>query len=168
MRRVRRPERHSQLLIRLTDKDEGVFETYKDALVFAAALGAARGRSEDFEKLAEPIDYQIFARWGDQEALFDALALFDSGAVGILSGESAEERLGIFERYANGGLEIIAEATQRADQPTQVVVQRIIAEDIGSKSRTEDDEYTKLMEEIGAGNIAVEGGSGPTRGAGDD
>jgi len=152
IRRIRRPEQHSDLLSELVDRDDGVFDTYKDALIFAAAFGAYVGRRESFEKVAEPIDYQIFARHADQLALFDALAVYDREDIEVLSAERTDERLTIFEEYANGGLSEIKEARAQFDQPLQDVVQRLIGQvRIDLPRDEEDDGYRKVMEEIGAG-----------------
>ena len=37
--RIRRPKKFDEFLNELTNKDQGVFRTYKDALIFAACLG---------------------------------------------------------------------------------------------------------------------------------
>lgn len=88
----------------MTDSEEGVFETYKDALVFAAALGAFHGDKEPFEESSEPIPFEYFRRKADNEALFLLLALHDTEDIDILRDDRQEERLEIFESYANGGL----------------------------------------------------------------
>lgn len=107
-RRVRRPNSHDDLLNKLTDKEKsGIFETYKDALLFAASLGAFKGKSKSFDKSSEPIDYGIFSKRSDNEAIIHLLAIYKRNDIEILSDEHADERVTILEEYANAGLEII-------------------------------------------------------------
>ena len=107
-RRVRRPASHDEILNKLTDKEKsGIFETYKDALLFAATLGAFKGKSKSFDKSSDPIDYGIFSRRSDNEAIIHLLAIYKYDNIEILSDENSDERVIILEEYANAGLEII-------------------------------------------------------------
>jgi len=107
-RRVRRPKSFNELLNRLTDKEQlGIFDTYKDVLLFAASLAAFKGKSKPFEGSDEQIDYGIFSKKSDNEAIIHLLAIHKRDDINILSEESSDERLTILEEYANAGLEII-------------------------------------------------------------
>ena len=107
-RRVRRPSAYSELLNTLTDKEKsGIFETYKDALLFAASIGAFKTKPKSFEKSSEPIDYGIFSKRSDSEAFIHLLAIYDRGDIEILSDEYSDEKVTILEEYAYAGLEII-------------------------------------------------------------
>lgn len=107
-RRVRRPSAYNDLLNKLTDKEKsGIFETYKDALLFAASIGAFKEKSESFEKSSEPIDYGIFSKRSDNEAFIHLLSIYNRDDIEILSDEYSDERVTILEEYANAGLEII-------------------------------------------------------------
>jgi len=107
-RRVKRPSSKDDLLDQLTDKEKaGIFETYKDAILFAAAIGAFKGKSKSFEKSSEPIDYNIFSKSADNEALIHLLSIYKADSIDILSDKNSDERVAILEEYANAGLEII-------------------------------------------------------------
>lgn len=57
--RVRKPAKHTDTLNYLKD-GVGVFATFKDAMVFAAALGFSRKKSVAFDKSSEPIPLSVF------------------------------------------------------------------------------------------------------------
>lgn len=56
--RVRKPAKHADTLSYLKD-DVGVFASFKDAMVFAAALGFQK-KSVAFDKSSEPIPLSVF------------------------------------------------------------------------------------------------------------
>jgi dnd system-associated protein 4 len=106
MRRVRRPTGHEALLKRLAS-DEGPFSTLAEVLTFAAAVGYSEGRREAFTASGEQIDFDIFERLG-ADRLIDMLAATVNEDVAILGPSQADERLTIFEEFANGGLSVLA------------------------------------------------------------
>lgn len=91
---------------------EGPFQEYYDALVFAAALGAAKGQSKPLGKIAKerpsPIRMEIFER-NSLDTVINILAVFQSKDPNILanSDEMEDRRATIFEEYANAGMEIL-------------------------------------------------------------
>src|ERR1035441_3584349 len=97
-RRVRRPKDKEKLVQRLVDEDK-VFETYRDTLAFAAALGYAKSTRTAFE----------------------------------LSPGRFEERLLIFEEFANGGLHILNELVARAERQSLDLVLDLIMESEGPR-----------------------------------
>lgn len=105
MRRVKRPAHHEQLLKRLAG-DEGPFGTLAEVLTFAAGLGYAEGRREPLTASGEQIDFDVFQRLG-AEGFIDMLAAAVHDDVTILSDEKGDDRLTVFEEYANGGLSIL-------------------------------------------------------------
>jgi dnd system-associated protein 4 len=107
MPRVRRPADKEELLNRLTARDaNGPFATYKDVLVFAAALGYMNKRREPFSKSSEPIDLSVFSGFGD-EAIINMLPVADEERLELLAPDHFDERIRWFEEYANGGLAIL-------------------------------------------------------------
>lgn len=105
--RVRRPADRDQLLKDLTAEKEP-FGSMAAAMVFAAALGYARGQREEFSKTSEEIPWEVFVNAG-AEPLIDMLAAATTDDKDILASDRDEDRVRIFEEYAAGGLELIAE-----------------------------------------------------------
>src|SRR5947209_1766653 len=103
--RVRRPADKEDLLKALTE-EQMPFSTMAAAMIFAAALGYASGRRSKFEKSGEQIPWEVFANAG-AEPFIDMVAAVASDDKEILATERADDRVQIFEEYANGGLEII-------------------------------------------------------------
>lgn len=127
-RRVRRPKDKESLLGRLVDQEQdGPFSTYKEVLVFAAALGYANRRREPFSSSAEPIPWHIFSGYGD-EALINMLPIADEERLELLSPEMFDERLKWFEEYANGGLEVLQQRLATSTQePLDVILDLILS-----------------------------------------
>lgn len=105
MRRVRRPAQHETLLKHLAS-DEGPFGTLAEVLTFAAGLGYAEGRREPLDASGEQIDFDVFQRLG-VDGFIDMLAAAVNEDVTILSAEKSDDRLTIFEEFANGGLDVL-------------------------------------------------------------
>ena len=105
-RRVRRPKQHVGLFASLTDSaKEGPFDTYKDVLLFASALGFERDCRKPFDSTEEPIAWDVFKP--SDRAIVNLISLADQGELAVLSDDRIEERITVFEEYANGGLEIL-------------------------------------------------------------
>ena len=107
--RVKRPKNYEALLNLLTEEKKGPFESFKDALVFCAALGLYKNKRVQFEKTSEPINLDIFNK-GDEAFIF--MLGIHSNDMNLLLEENLENRLNIFEEYANGGLGIVSEKAQ--------------------------------------------------------
>jgi dnd system-associated protein 4 len=126
IRRVRRPVQHEQLIKRLAS-DEGPFSTLAEVLTFAAGLGYAEGRREEFSGSGDQIDFDVFQRLG-VEGFIEMLAAAVHEDVGILSRERADERLTVFEEFANGGLEVLqsrlAQSKADLDSLLSIVLER--------------------------------------------
>lgn len=107
-RRIKRPKDHEELMDKLINKDSGIFNTYKDAMMFAACLGYHHNKRVPFPTSAEAILFSVFSGAFD-EALWNMLAISVTDDLDILvsSEEGYDRRLTIFEEYANGGLEIL-------------------------------------------------------------
>ncbi|MBM0740247.1 DNA phosphorothioation-associated protein 4 [Phormidium sp. CLA17] len=101
--------------LRAGEGSTGLFHTYVDVMVFAAALGAKRGKyipvSEASKKDPDPIPQEHFVSKGHDQTI-NLLAVNHTKEPKILSSDEELERkrIEIFESYANGGLEIIQEA----------------------------------------------------------
>ncbi len=126
--RVRRPRDKENLLKRLLDGNP--FQTYREALVFAAALGFARERREPFTDSEEPIRWELF-REVDADALAAMIAAITSDEVGILSPDRIDEQITALEEYANGGLSELQELLDNhpEQRPPEVILDLILAEE---------------------------------------
>lgn len=125
-RRVRRPKDKEPLIKKLVD-DEHVFDTYRDLLVFAAGLGFAKSRQRPFEQSSEPIPWSVFSGVG-LDGFVNMLAAVTDDDYTILDPERYDERLKVFEEYANGGLEVIHELLAHSSRPSLDVLVQLMME----------------------------------------
>jgi len=132
--RIRRPKQFEDYLKLLTS-DEGVFGTYKDALVFAACLGAKRNKRIEFDKSSEPINRQIFSGNFD-EMVINVIAVSEKEDPFIIADDHDDEKVRIFEEYACGGLEIIHD-TVGTDAMYEGILQLIMQEETTDNILTE-------------------------------
>lgn len=102
--RVRRPAEFDDMLNEL--RETGVFPTFKDAMVFAAALGYRRGNRKEFKKNSEPIDLDVF-RGDFDRTIMSILAIEEMDNPKMIAPSNEAARVLCFEEYANGGLEIL-------------------------------------------------------------
>lgn len=104
--RVRRPVEYESLLEKLVKEDK-VFDTLKNALVFSASVGFKKQMRIPFQKSGEQIKLSIFDR--DQDIPFIlSLALAETNDIAMMKAEKFSEAILIFEEYSNGGLAYIA------------------------------------------------------------
>lgn len=118
-RRIRVPAKHEDLLAKLVrseDSPYGVFSTRADALTFAAAFGYSRGVRSPLGDTSEPIRMEIFERRG-HDIVFYLLAVAALGTLEALSSHKdwIVQRARVFEEYANGGLDLLAEEVRGAE-----------------------------------------------------
>lgn len=113
--RIRVAKDKADLVKALTSADgaTGPFQTYADAIVFAAALGAKHKKRVPLGEISKrepaPIGQEHFLIKG-YDLLIKLLAMVETKEISILSSNNENfenQRLRIFEEYANGGLEIL-------------------------------------------------------------
>jgi len=104
--RVRRPSEHDNLLDKLVKEDK-IFQTLKNGLVFAASVGFKKQMRIPFEKTSEPIKISIFDKEQDIPFIL-SLALAESNDISMMQANKFSEAILIFEEYANGGLSYIS------------------------------------------------------------
>ena len=104
----------------ISESSTGPFQTYADAMVFAAALGAKRKKRSPLgtisTKEVSPIALEVFVSRGYDRVL-KLLAIAQTKEAKILSPTddiAEEKRIHIFEEYANGGLEILRDGLRGA------------------------------------------------------
>ena len=122
--RVRRPKQYETLMNDLCRGENSVFDTFADLLVFSAVLGAHRNVSKPFEKTSEAVQFHIFSS-DIYQTVFNTIALkhaaFDPT---IMGNENLDEKIGVFEEYAHGGLEILA--TNLDNSPPETYQDKIL------------------------------------------
>ena len=91
------------------------FQTYADAMLFAAVLGAKQQRrvplGEISKKEPGPISIEIFISRG-YDPVMKLVAIAATENINVISPDRADfeqQRINIFEEYANGGLELLAQ-----------------------------------------------------------
>jgi len=98
-----------QSLVLNNQNSQGVFATYADIMAFAAALGKNNKIRLPLNAIAKepsPISLDVFSTRG-YDFLFKLLAITETHNPDIISAYdmiAEEERVMIFEEYANGGL----------------------------------------------------------------
>jgi dnd system-associated protein 4 len=107
------------------ERDTAPFETYADAIAFAAALGAKQKRRSPLKEISNrepaPIALEVFISRG-YDRLIKLLAVTATQDVNILlptDPTCEEQRVRFFEEYANGGLEILREEFRGAVDYTE-------------------------------------------------
>lgn len=116
-RRVRRPKDKSILLDDLTKSENrkiSPFDSYRDAIIFCAALGWWRKRRVSFSSSDEPIRWETMASLPGAEMLVNMLAVSQTEDPTILLDDRFDDRIVIFEEYANGGLEILRDSIDQS------------------------------------------------------
>jgi dnd system-associated protein 4 len=124
---VRRSPRHEKVLQSLVQKD-GMFETMRDALVFAAAVGYCHGSRDSFEGNEGSIDWSTMA----VNPFFERLVLMLSAAEGPdnperISRDNIRDLVRVFEEYAAGGLGVVENLAIEEHCLTVEVIPRLIA-----------------------------------------
>ena len=113
--RIRVAKDKAELVKSLTSADGGTgpFQTFADVIVFAAALGVKYKKRVPLGEISKrepaPIRLEYFATMG-HDTLIKLLGITETQDIIILSPHEEEyekQRNGIFEEYANGGLEIL-------------------------------------------------------------
>lgn len=125
--RVRRPADHEVLIKRM--QEEGGFLYMRDVLLFAAGVGVNNNRRFSFQKSSEPIRYDTLTEpsfSGTFVSMLSAYTLPEDPE--ILAPERLDERVKIFEEYANGGLEYIQEAINMRKEPLNIVLRSLLNE----------------------------------------
>ncbi|ELR98749.1 DNA phosphorothioation-associated protein 4 [Gloeocapsa sp. PCC 73106] len=126
------------------DGSTGPFQTYADIIAFAAALGVIQKHSVSVTNPAKepaPISVEIFVSRG-YDWLFKLLAIAltqDPKILSVHDPQAEEQRLRIFEEYANGGLEKLRERLKGSVDYTERI--SLIINQTRSKKQDTPDEF---------------------------
>ena len=125
---VRRPQQHEALMQEL--QSEAKFPTYRDILLFAAAIGYRQERRIPFTNASgDPIKYETMTVPSFSDTLINMIAANEvSDDPEIMDSNRAEERIKIFEEYANGGLEYLQEQVNVRHKPANLVLIDLVTE----------------------------------------
>ncbi|MEM9539855.1 MAG: DNA phosphorothioation-associated protein 4 [Cyanobacteria bacterium P01_E01_bin.42] len=138
-----------QSLVLGRDRD-GTFQTYADLLVFAAMLGVKAEKRVPVEATSKepaPVGLDIFISRG-YDRIIKLVAIVKTGDPAILSAynpHSEEERMRIFEEYANGGLEILQEELRGAVDYTERLLLLLNAERFSEDVPTGEFDLTQFL-----------------------
>ena len=104
------------------------FQTYADVILFAAVLGTKQKQrvvlGEISKKEPGPISSEIFIARG-YDAVMKLIAITATENINVISPDRAEfeqQRIQIFEEYANGGLEILQQELRGAVDYTERIL----------------------------------------------
>jgi len=124
--RARRPQQHERLLLEL--QQDARFPAFRDILLFAAAVGFTQGRRVPFTAVAgDPIRYDTLVGPSFADTLVSMIAANEVGNdPEIMDNSRLQERVTIFEEYANGGLEYIQEIVNTRKQPLGLIVFELV------------------------------------------
>ena len=141
--RVRRPLQYEALMLEL--RQEAAFATWRDVLLFAAAVGAHVGRSVPFTATSEPIRYETLKEPMFSETLVNMIAASEKDDPEIMDSTRLGERIRMFEEYANGGLEYIQEQANIRHEPANLVVVGLVTEALARNGAAEPVSVDELL-----------------------
>ncbi|BAY15538.1 hypothetical protein NIES21_13550 [Anabaenopsis circularis NIES-21] len=126
----------------------GPFQTYVEVMVFAAALGAKHKKRVPIEGIAKdisPLRQDYFSN--SFALLINLLAITETKDIKILSEEdfADEQRIHIFEEYANGGLEIIQNELRGAVDYSERLLLMLSSERFNNEGEEEEFNLSKFL-----------------------
>ena len=129
----------------------GPFQTYADVLAFAASLGAKYNKRVPLKEIAKkepsPIGLEIFISRGYDLAI-KLLAIADTKDPKILSpydSTAEEQRIKIFEEYANGGLEKLRQELKGAVDYSERILLILSQERFKEESPEEEFDLSRFL-----------------------
>lgn len=143
-RRIRRPKDKEAIIDLLRDKNSGAFDEIRDVLVFAAALGYARGQRVPFDKAGESIRWETATNRRGTEMLVGLLAIASTEDKEVVRDQRFSEQILAFEEYANGGLAIIGALLNKTTRSTRDEILDLVQADL--RPPTGDDALISLAE----------------------
>lgn len=135
--------------LKASDDTTGPFQTYVDVMVFAATLGAKRKKRVplvEFARDLDPIRRDYFEN-NRCELLINLLAIYETHNHKILFNDEKtdEQRIKIFEEYANGGLEILQEELRGAVDYSERILLIISSEREKQEQQEEDFDLNRFL-----------------------
>ncbi|WP_020555778.1 DNA phosphorothioation-associated protein 4 [Embleya scabrispora] len=144
--RFRRPADHEDLLTAMTTKD-GPFTTLYEAMMFAATLGARKGVPTPFTRTDEPINLSRLGNRTHGEILVDLLAAARvTDDPKILADDRLQDRVRIFEEYANTGLNFIRGELNASGRDISDVVNNLVLDALAETPDTKPDVVSEILD----------------------
>jgi len=91
------------------DAGQTIFPTLRDLLCFSAVLGYQVERKSDLTDPVPFVDSRIFENEPQAPELMYLIGLAETKDVDCLREENEEDLVSLFEKYADGGLDVLAE-----------------------------------------------------------
>jgi dnd system-associated protein 4 len=131
-------------------RDEAAFSTFRDILLFAAAVGVHFERRVPFTSAAgDPIRYETLTVPTFSEALVNMIAANEApDDPEIMDSSRLEERIKVFEEYANGGLEYIQEQVNVRRQTADLIVIALVTEALSASGGAKPVSVEELLSGI--------------------
>lgn len=148
-RRVRRNKDQVELYRSFTEGETGIFDTYKDVFMFAAAVGFKYEERLPFEGSAEPIEWPVF-RGVTDVPIINAIALHETEDINILlpDDETFNRKLSILEEYASGGLQILKRRVLDAPGDPLDNLIALLMEQVNEEATSERDSLEGLVDQL--------------------
>jgi dnd system-associated protein 4 len=112
-KRIMRATDKSDLIEDLMSEDIGVFREIWRLLLFAAQIGIKKGRKEPLKSVdsGKGIDQATFGNSSAWPGILYLMSIAETGDASLLSGDNSgdDQRISLFEEYANGGLSELKE-----------------------------------------------------------
>lgn len=128
---------------------EGLFDTMKDAMLLAIAIGFVNNRRTPFNKYGgDAIKEHIFR---DDMDFLNVISVLTTKDIKILLDENKEEKYKILEEYAEGGMEIFVNAVftgQYTDADKILDYIRGFAPAINAEKKDLSDLFGALIDEM--------------------
>ncbi|MBV8885629.1 MAG: DNA phosphorothioation-associated protein 4 [Chroococcidiopsidaceae cyanobacterium CP_BM_RX_35] len=135
--------------LKAADDTTGPFQTFVDIMVFASALGARRKKRVPLVEFARDLD-PIRRDYFDNnrcDLVINLLAISETQDQKILAQDEAsdEQRITIFEEYANGGLEILQDELRGAVEYSEQILLVMASERLKQEEREDDFDLSKFL-----------------------
>ena len=134
-----------------TKRTTSAFQTYADVIVFAASLGAKYQKRVPLKEVSNsepaPISLEVFISRG-YDWVIKLIAVTETQDIKILSihdPKAEEERVKIFEEYANGGLAKLREELRGAVDYTERLLLILSAERFKAESIDEEFDLSRFL-----------------------
>ena len=151
--RIRVAKDKAELVQKLleTKGTTGAFQTYADVIVFAASLGAKYQKRVPLKEVSHsepaPISLEVFISRG-YDWVIKLIAVTETRDIQILSTDEPkieEERVRIFEEYANGGLAQLRYELRGAVDYTERLLLILSAERFPQENTDEEFDLSRFL-----------------------